>query len=117
MTQTPQADARSVHWQHHIDGWQASGLSGANYCRQHQLTYHCFIYWRRKFSSTAEPFVPADSATQALSAFVAVQPQHVAEVTEVNRADLHLCLPNGLEIRNIDDNNLGNVRSLLAYLL
>ena len=40
MTQTHEADARSVHWQHHIDGWQASGLSGANYCRQHQLTYN-----------------------------------------------------------------------------
>ena len=49
--------------------------------------------------------MPADSAiqAQALSAFVAVQPQHLADVTEVNSADLHLCLPNGLEIHNMVD--------------
>ena len=43
-------EARIAHWKHHVDQWQASGLSGAAYCQQHQLTYHCFIYWRRKFS-------------------------------------------------------------------
>ena len=120
MTQTPEAAERSTHWQHHIDGWQASDLSAADYCRQHQLTYHCFLYWRRKFVSTAEQPMPADSATQALSAFVAVSPQSVADATDIEASGagvaLHLRLPNGLEIRNIDGNNLGNVRSLLVCL-
>jgi len=122
MTPTPEADARSAHWQHHIDGWQASGLSAADYCRQHQLTYHCFLYWRRKFVSTTEQPMPAGSATQtqALSSFVAVSPQFVADATDTEESgagvDLHLRLPNGLEIRNIYHHNLANVRSLLACL-
>ena len=116
MTQTRKADARSAHWQHHINAWQSSDLSGADYCRQHQLAYHCFVYWRRKFANTTEQQVPMDSDTQARSAFVTVQPQPITSVTAVNGADLHLRLPNGLEIRNIYNHNLGNVCSLLACL-
>jgi len=49
-------------WQAHIKVWRKSGLSGTEYCRQRQLSYHAFIYWKRKLRShqaTAAPnFVP-----------------------------------------------------------
>ena len=117
MTLRTEAESLSAHWQRHIDQWQASGLSGADYCRQHSLIYHCFIYWRSKFSkAAAEQLHETGGSEQAPSAFVTIRPQPLSELVEVSSDDLHLRLPNGLEIRNIYPRNLGNVRSLLAHL-
>ena len=115
MTLPSKTDARSAHWQHHIDHWQASGLSCAAYCRQHDLSYDCFIYWRRKFHAmAAEQTVHTGAENQALSAFVAVQPAF--SQTGVNGDELHLCLPTGLEIRHIYASNLNHVRALVECL-
>ena len=38
-------------WNTHITSWQASRLSRAKYCRRHELKFHQFVYWRRKFVS------------------------------------------------------------------
>ena len=38
-------------WKHHIDTWRAGNLNQSQYCRQHQLNFHRFVYWKRKFSS------------------------------------------------------------------
>ena len=49
-------------WQAHIKVWRKSGLSGTEYCRQRQLSYHAFIYWKKKLGShqpqAATNFVP-----------------------------------------------------------
>ena len=37
-------------WNTHITSWQASWLSQAEYCRRHELKFHQFVYWRRKFA-------------------------------------------------------------------
>jgi hypothetical protein len=37
------------HWKAHIDAWKASGLKQSQYCRQHDLKLHQFVYWRRKY--------------------------------------------------------------------
>ena len=34
--------ALSVHWKKHIEDWQASGLSQAEYCRRHGLNANTF---------------------------------------------------------------------------
>jgi hypothetical protein len=36
-------------WKQHIEGWKSSTQSQAGYCRQHELSYDQFIYWKRKF--------------------------------------------------------------------
>jgi len=41
---------RSRYWQAHVKALSESGLSRAEYCRQHQLSYHTFVYWQRKFA-------------------------------------------------------------------
>lgn len=117
----PQANkARHTHWQHHINQWRASELSGTAYCDQHQLPYHCFIYWRSKLSKAAangNGSTEATPDTRPSSAFIAVRPQSSSVAMGSANADsLHLCLPNGLEIRNITASNVGNVRALLAGL-
>jgi hypothetical protein len=42
------------NWREHINRWQDSGLSHSEYCRQHGLTYHQFLYWRKKFVPKTE---------------------------------------------------------------
>jgi hypothetical protein len=44
------------HWKTHITSWQASRLSQAEYCRRHELKFHQFVYWRRKY--IPKPTVP-----------------------------------------------------------
>ncbi len=39
------------HWVAHLASLQKSGLSRAEYCRQHKLSYHAMIYWQRKLAS------------------------------------------------------------------
>jgi len=41
---------RVRHWQAHIKAQKQSGLSRAEYCRQHHLSYHAATYWDRKLS-------------------------------------------------------------------
>jgi hypothetical protein len=42
------------YWKEHIDSWKASGLKQAQYCRQHDLKLHRFVYWRKKYLPRTE---------------------------------------------------------------
>jgi hypothetical protein len=42
-------------WKKHIDAWRDGDLSQRQYCREHGLKYHRFIYWKEKFSATKAP--------------------------------------------------------------
>jgi len=114
------AHERHHYWQQHINSCQSSGLSGIRYCQLHELTYHCFIYWRRKLTRQApagQQSDPPSSTGQLPNAFVAVQAEALPVVETIALSDsLQLALPNGLVIQNIADSNLGTVRSLLAHL-
>ncbi|MBK8972846.1 MAG: hypothetical protein IPM37_16480 [Hahellaceae bacterium] len=35
-------------WQRRIHAWRDSGLSGAAYAEREGISYHQFVYWRRK---------------------------------------------------------------------
>ncbi|MBC8317945.1 MAG: IS66 family insertion sequence element accessory protein TnpB [Desulfobulbaceae bacterium] len=59
-------DQSNKAWQAHIKAWGKSGLSGKEYCRQRQLSYHAFIYWKKKLvprQSAATFFVPVPMPT------------------------------------------------------
>ena len=51
-----QLSARSARirdrWQNHITDQQASGLTQANYCREHQLNAKYFSLWKAKLRSS-----------------------------------------------------------------
>ncbi len=90
-------------WQLHIAAWQQSGLTQKAYCEHQELRYSTFGYWVRKLRRAAEP------ATEKKGAgFVPVIPATVQPTG--------LSLPNGLEIRGIEANNLSLVRDLLGML-
>jgi hypothetical protein len=46
-------------WYQLIQQWLLSGKSGAMWCRENQISYQAFGYWRKKNSSMpdSEPFV------------------------------------------------------------
>ena len=92
-------------WQSHIAAWQQSGLIQKAYCEQQELRYTTFGYWVRKLRRAIEP-----TERERPSGFVPVAP------VMTQSAGLVLALPNGLEIRGIETENLPLVRQLLEVL-
>ena len=43
------------HWHAHVKAQERSGLSRAEYCRRHELSYHALTYWQRKLSVCPSP--------------------------------------------------------------
>jgi len=41
------------YWQAHVTAQQKSGLTRAEYCRRHGLSYHALTYWRTKLSGAS----------------------------------------------------------------
>ena len=41
-------------WRQRIRGWQASGSSQVDYCRQHGLKLATFQYWRRRLKDSSK---------------------------------------------------------------
>ena len=39
---------RAAHWHHNINQWKESGLSGAQFCKLHELDLSQFYYWKSK---------------------------------------------------------------------
>ena len=87
-------------WQAIIKQWQASELSAAAFCQQHDVVYHNFLYWRRKLGKpVSHKLVPV----------VPDLPLSVAD-------DIELALPGGLLIRGIRSGNLTVAVTLLRQL-
>jgi hypothetical protein len=52
-TRQQELELKRQYWKTCIINWQASRLSQTEYCRRHELTFHQFVYWRRKFAPKA----------------------------------------------------------------
>ena len=102
MEQTDKID-RKRFWHDHVAAWRASNLTQKAYCQAHNLRYASFGYWVRKLREQSQ-----DQSKQG-SGFIPVTLSHTAE-------GLVLALPNGLEIRGIELENLPLVRELLGML-
>lgn len=68
MTRTSKADRLA-----HVQAWRSSGLSRADYCRQHGIKYSTFLTW---FKLEADAYVPgkfvALPQSQAPSGVIAI---------------------------------------------
>ena len=70
-------DQKRQFWKTHITNWQASLLSQTEYCRRHELKFHQFVYWRRKFApkaATAISLIQVPTAAVARAASYCSQP-------------------------------------------
>jgi hypothetical protein len=68
-TRQQKLDEKRRFWSAHISTWKLSRLSQIEYCRRHELKFHQFVYWRRKFCrKPAAPLslvqVPATAVAQ-----------------------------------------------------
>ena len=100
------SEALSAHWRPLVDAWRNSAQSQRAFCRQQDLSYEQFVYWRRKFEQRAN-----GTGRRPSSALVPVIYQ-----PEVAEHGLSLVLPNGIEVRGIGLNNLPLVEQLLGRL-
>ena len=87
-------------WQAIIKQRQASGLSAAAFCQQHNVVYHNFLYWRRKLGQ---------SVSHKLVPVIPDSPLSMAD-------DIELALPGGLVIRGIHSDNLTVAVALVHQL-
>ena len=46
---------RRRQWETRIARWRAGGASMAAYCRQHELSYAAFVWWRRRLEPAITP--------------------------------------------------------------
>ncbi|MBM7457304.1 hypothetical protein HNR62_003216 [Oceanisphaera litoralis] len=94
-------------WRQTLADWQASGLTGAAYCKQQSLVYHRFVYWRQKLN---KPDHQDDTRTPAGFARVAPVPEHrLAE-------QLTLSFPNGITVTGLHADNIALLATLLRQL-
>jgi hypothetical protein len=45
------SDGKISRWRDLLAQWQASGLSGAGFCRENDLSYYQFKYWLKRIRS------------------------------------------------------------------
>ncbi len=100
------SEALSGYWQQRIDTWRISGQSQQAYCKAHDLSYHRFVYWRRKLE---KPQTANRSPSSSALVPVTVQAPCTA-------SGLSLVFPNGLELRGLSEDNLALAQQLLDRL-
>ena len=95
MTNPNSARRTPEQWHTIIDDFSASPLSGAAFCKQHQIQYASFSKWRIKLLSSAKTVQPT---RQTSSSFI-----DLASLTDQNTQDtmtwhITLKLGNGVEL-------------------
>ena len=95
---------RYEFWQQHMAAWQGSGLSGAAFCKQHELSYAQFNYWRKKLLASAPGSRPAGFTRVTQLATSSVQD------------GLALHLPSGMRLSGITAGNLDVAVAILRQL-
>ncbi len=60
LSRAEQLEQKRIYWRQHIDSWQQTGLTQAEYCRRHNLKHHQLVYWKKRFlkTETDVSFVP-----------------------------------------------------------
>jgi hypothetical protein len=96
----------SQQWRQHIEDWRSSGLSQHAFCRDRNLSFNQFHYWRKKLTH------PAANKTQSQTS--ALVP--VIYSSSSSNYGLSIQLPNGISLRGIASDNLPLVERLLESL-
>jgi len=99
---------RMRRWQAHITAQKKSGLSRAEYCRQHQLSYHAATYWNRKLSEPISQKTTLVPVTFASSIKIDSMP--------ATRSVLKVILPNKIAVEVDDSFSPTTLAKLLTTL-
>ena len=62
ISRAERLEQKRNYWKQHIDSWQETGLTQAEYCRRHNLKHYQLVYWKKRFlkTETAVSFVPLE---------------------------------------------------------
>jgi len=62
ISRAEQLEQKRAFWKQHIDSWQETGLTQAEYCRRHNLKHYQLVYWKKRFlkTETEVSFVPLE---------------------------------------------------------
>ena len=52
LSRAEELEQKRTYWKEHIDQWQQTGLTQAEYCRRHNLKHHQLVYWKKRFLKT-----------------------------------------------------------------
>ena len=52
ISRAEELEQKRSYWKQHIDSWQETSLTQAEYCRRHNLKHHQLVYWKKRFSHT-----------------------------------------------------------------
>jgi hypothetical protein len=61
---TTKNTSRRPFWQKHLRAWSQSGLTQADYCRQHKLSAPAFGWWKRQLEGKPRPPKRSPAAKQ-----------------------------------------------------
>ena len=106
MSTEPTKNRRDF-WEQHVAHYIDSGLSKAQYCREHELTYHQFVYWVPQFS----PLINEPVAAVTTSKFLPVRLNQSAQPSE-----LEITLPSGVQINGVTEHTSALAIHLIGQL-
>ncbi|MDY6970419.1 MAG: hypothetical protein SVR08_17455, partial [Spirochaetota bacterium] len=61
---------KEAQWQDHIKQWSTSGISQAEYCREHNLSSRQFRYYKEKIEQTESSLVELKKVKYRPSVFI-----------------------------------------------
>ena len=104
-TNTEEQTRNRRRWQAHLNAAEKSGLSRAEYCRRHNLSYHAMGYWYRKFSKKecGQTFVPFNMSI-------------IRRDVQEYKPGLRLLLPGKISIAVEDNFSAATLEKLLTVL-
>lgn len=97
---------RQQVWQRQIAAWLASDLSGAAFCKQYDVNYGQFNYWRKKLQQV-EP-------TEVSAGFAQVTPLVATPCNSSGELSVHL--PSGIRFSGLNASNVDVVVALLRQV-
>ena len=105
---------RARYWQRHLDRWERSGLSQAEFCRRRGLKAVTFAWWRRKLA-TGRSHTRGRGADAGRPSSVARRAEFVeVAMTSPGMAAYEVVLSRGLVIRLPADFDPDKVSQLVA---
>lgn len=99
--------SRADFWRAQVTAADATAMSSAQFCKENDLNYSQFMYWRQKLQTPL-----TSSPEKKASGFVKVE----SSLSPLG-SGLSVSLPNGMQIHGIDSTNVTLVRQLLEWAL
>ena len=89
------SQTKKKYWQKQHNDWEASNLSQPDFCKQHELNYGQFQYWRKKFKNKS---TQTKKTEQKFASVMLPQSNKTVSAAQPN-GELEINLPSGCTIK------------------